>query len=202
MMELLYILRDMSASEIGDYLGCSGQTVWRWLKKHGIETRGVNEAKYTRLSSKDWLVETYVEKNMTSGEIAEWIGCPSSLVWEWCQKHGIDCEENGSWPRGEDHHLYKDGDNNYGKGWDVEKKERVRERDGRECQHCGRDEQEHIKLFGTKHVVHHIDPARSVADPEERNAMKNLVTLCRGDCHQSWEKMAPLRPDTTTFTTT
>ncbi|ADD07778.1 uncharacterized protein Nmag_4270 (plasmid) [Natrialba magadii ATCC 43099] len=195
-MEALYLLRGMSVSQIGDYLGCSGQTVWRWLDEHGIEARQASEPKYPRISSKDWLVKTYVEKNMTSGEIAEWVGCSSGVVWEWCQRHGIDCQENGSWPRGEDHHLYGGGDIKYGEGWNKKKKERVRERDGRECQHCGRGEQEHVKLFGTKHIVHHVVPARSIEDAQERNAMKNLVTLCRGDCHKRWEEMAPLRPIT------
>jgi hypothetical protein len=26
--------------------------------------------------------------------------------------------------------------------------------------------------------------------------MENLITLCRGECHRTWEQMAPLRPDT------
>jgi 5-methylcytosine-specific restriction endonuclease McrA len=84
----------------------------------------------------------------------------------------------------------------YGEGWTKSKREAVRERDDRECQHCGRTEEEHLELFGTKHPVHHIIPARMIDDPERRNAMENLITLCRGQCHRTWEEMAPLRPET------
>lgn len=95
---------------------------------------------------------------------------------------------------GEDHPRWKGGEARYGEGWNPKKKEAVRERDGRECQHCGRTEAEHIEEHGAKHTVHHIVPARQFDAPEERNAMENLITLCRGECHWAWEKMAPLRP--------
>lgn len=95
---------------------------------------------------------------------------------------------------GEDNPQWEGGVGPYGAGWNEAKKEAVRERDGRKCQHCGLSESDHIEKHGGKHVVHHITPARKLDDPEERNAMKNLVTLCRGECHQHWEKMAPLRP--------
>lgn len=36
----LYIEREMSTFEIADELECCQHTVWRWLQKHGIETRG------------------------------------------------------------------------------------------------------------------------------------------------------------------
>lgn len=97
---------------------------------------------------------------------------------------------------GEDHPLWEGGMFPYGAGWNEGKKEKVRERDGRECVECGRSEVEHLEKFGTKHVVHHIQKARSFDDPEKRNAMDNLVTLCRGKCHRKWEKMSPLRPQT------
>jgi len=42
--------------------------------------------------------------------------------------------------------------------------------------------------------VHHKTPAREVDDPEKRNAMNNLVTLCAA-CHQKWEKLYPLIPE-------
>lgn len=97
---------------------------------------------------------------------------------------------------GEDHPLYEGGVFPYGQGWNERKKRQVRIRDQARCQHCGRTEAEHIDEFGTKHVVHHITPARQVDDPEERNAEGNLITLCRGSCHKTWEQMSPLRPDT------
>jgi len=95
---------------------------------------------------------------------------------------------------GQSHPCWEGGRPSYGSGWNENKKERVRERDGRTCQECGRGEAEHIELFGRKHSVHHIEKARTFDDPSERNAMENLITLCCGECHQTWERMAPLRP--------
>lgn len=104
----------------------------------------------------------------------------------------------GSWMRcrtGENHPLFEGGRPNYGPGWNDSKKEAVRERDDRTCQHCGMSEEDHLEKFGRKHSVHHIQKARSFDDPEKRNAMSNLITLCHGDCHARFEQMAPLRPE-------
>ena len=97
---------------------------------------------------------------------------------------------------GADSPHWKGGEAGYGEGWNRRKKRKVRIRDQARCQHCGRTEPEHIEKFGAKHTVHHITPAREVDDPEKRNEKRNLITLCRGECHHTWEKMAPLRPDT------
>lgn len=95
---------------------------------------------------------------------------------------------------GENHPHWTGGRQTYGKGWNDKKKRKVRIRDQARCQECGRTEPEHLEKFGRKHTVHHIQKARDFDDPEERNAMGNLVTLCMGECHQKWEKMSPLRP--------
>lgn len=97
---------------------------------------------------------------------------------------------------GDENPVWEGGQFPYGPGWTDTKKEAVRERDGRECQHCGRGEEEHLELFGRKHTVHHIHSARALVDtPYDQNDMENLVTLCTGECHAKWEKMSPLRPD-------
>lgn len=96
---------------------------------------------------------------------------------------------------GEDNPAWKGGPAPYGEGWNETKRRQVRIRDQGRCQHCGRTESEHIRKFGAKHSIHHITPARQIGDPADRNAMENLITLCRGECHHTWEKMAPLRPD-------
>lgn len=97
---------------------------------------------------------------------------------------------------GEGSPHWKGGKTPYGPGWNVRKRRRVRIRDQARCQECGATEAEHRAEYGTKHDVHHITPAREFDTPEERNAMSNLVTLCHGACHDKWEQMAPLRPDT------
>jgi len=116
---------------------------------------------------------------------------PDDLNW-YCSAR---CRRENT-PRGEDHWCWEGGTMPYGAGWNEEKKRRVRIRDQARCQQCGRAEPEHIEQFGEKHVVHHVRKARHIDDPEERNAMANLVTLCRGQCHRTWEKMSPLQPVT------
>lgn len=93
---------------------------------------------------------------------------------------------------GPDAPHYKGG-GDYGDGWNNKKKRMVRERDGRECVHCGMCEQEHINEYGTKLHVHHITPARLVEDEQERNSMGNLEAVC-WDCHLKVEALYPLRP--------
>jgi len=95
---------------------------------------------------------------------------------------------------GEAHPNFEGGRFPYGPGFSPGKKEKVRDRDGRRCVNCGRTEEEHIQKFGRKHSVHHIQKARSFEDPEARNDMSNLVTLCEATCHSKWEGI-PLRPE-------
>lgn len=97
---------------------------------------------------------------------------------------------------GEAHPLWDGGRASYGEGWNRQKKTCVRIRDQARCQHCGRTEAEHIDMFGQKHDIHHITPAREMNDDAEKNSMGNLVTLCKDGCHQTWETMTPLQPQT------
>lgn len=110
---------------------------------------------------------------------------------------GKDCY--GEWQSvnrcGENNPRWEGGQFPYGPGWNEAKKEAVRERDGYECRGCGLCQDSHIEEQGRKLDVHHITPARQFDDPDIRNAMENLITLCV-PCHKEWEQMAPLRPDT------
>lgn len=44
LMKELYHQQRMSAEKIAERLGCSKRTVFRWLDRHGIETRSPSEA--------------------------------------------------------------------------------------------------------------------------------------------------------------
>lgn len=94
---------------------------------------------------------------------------------------------------GENNPAWKGGSDDYGDGWTEEKRERVRERDGRKCQGCGLSEKSHLEINLQKLHVHHKTPARLFDNAQKRNAMNNLVALCRS-CHFKAEKMAPLYP--------
>ncbi len=75
----------------------------------------------------------------------------------------------------------------YGRGWNEDKREAVRERDGRTCVDCGLPEEWHKRMYGVKlHVHHKISPWDS-DDPDVHNAMENLVTLC-AICHRKCER--------------
>jgi hypothetical protein len=254
--DLLTYLHDtceMHQQEIANQFGCYQTTVGRSLRRHEIETREQKGAAADpRLESKEWLKTTYVDRGMTSGQIGDWVGVSHSIVWEWCQRHGI--ETNWPWAvkklrdegwlveqyvdgrrstldiadeldcgaqavanwlnrygvelrspheAGPDHPLHDPTTlSDYGPGWNEAKKEQIRERDNRECQHCGRSEAEHLDLIGMRQSVHHIQKARSFDDSRIRNHPDNLVTLCQippkggeKSCHKVWERYSPLRPD-------
>jgi hypothetical protein len=116
-----------------------------------------------------------------------------------CEHTFCDLECYGSWlsarRSGEDHPQWKGGKRQYGAGWTRRKRNRVRIRDQARCQSCGMTEPDHQAEYGCALHVHHTTPARQFDDPEERNAMENLITLCIS-CHTRWEQMAPLHPDT------
>jgi len=79
----------------------------------------------------------------------------------------------------------------YGEGWDKKKKKAVRERDGKVCQNptCGISQKKSIEKYNQKLNVHHLIKAKDIENPQARNAMENLVTLCK-KCHYRWEKMS------------
>lgn len=179
----LFVEKDLSVEAVADELSCARRTVKEWVIKYDLPND---------FTTYDDPVEF------------ECYWCGKQMVrarWEMeSDRQFCSTECANDWRTetftGEGHPNWQGGVFPYGKGWTKRKREGVRERDGRECQHCGRSEEEHLEKFGTKHVVHHIVPARKVDDPEERNAKDNLITLCRGDCHHTWEQFAPLRPDT------
>jgi hypothetical protein len=80
----------------------------------------------------------------------------------------------------------------YGRGWNEDKREKVRKKYDRKCQSCGITEQKHKQVSGKKLAVHHIIPAKQIEDEQARNAVTNLIPLCIS-CHNDWEGI-PLKP--------
>jgi len=111
--------------------------------------------------------------------------CDKACYSEW--------QSESDFMKGENSPVWNGGHYRYGPGWNERKKTAVRERDNYECQDCGMDQDDHLDEYGRKLPVHHLIPARDFDNPEKRNAMDNLITLC-DRCHPVWEKMAPLRP--------
>jgi RNA polymerase-binding transcription factor DksA len=97
-------------------------------------------------------------------------------------------------PTGEDHWAWVEGteETTYGKGWNEEKRTKVRRRDGFRCVRCGVAQEKHQALYGRRLDVHHITPARDVDIPERRNSIDNLVSLCVS-CHIRVERSENIR---------
>jgi hypothetical protein len=101
----------------------------------------------------------------------------------------------GAWREGNiagpNHHQWEGGAFPYGEGWTEAKRERIRERQGRECLGCGLSEAKN----GRKLSVHHIVKARTLRDApaDVQHGDDNLVALCEA-CHPVWEQISPLRP--------
>lgn len=219
--ELQRLADELDRTPSGEDMVVSGKFgIKTYTRRFGTWHAAVEEIGLDPLSPEDFIVSGEDHHFWNGGRVSvkcAWCGEPK-LVWpsaadrtdhHFCTpddgSYASDCRkqwrsENFS---GENHPTYNGGRFPYGLGWNETKKEEVRERDGRKCQHCGRSEKEHIEIHGTKQAVHHIQKARAVDNPSQRNSMKNLVTLCRvapqnGDkpCHDVWEAMSPLRPDT------
>lgn len=194
-VEQLYTKRDLSGPEIAEKVGYESHSrVYSWLRKQGVESKG--QIDYSdagqQLQDKDLLEELYLDENIGIDRIADRLGCSSITVRRWLNYHDIEIRDRSEALSGELHPRWKGGHVPYGKGWTEKKRKNVRSRDSHRCQACGKTQQECIEKYGVKLHVHHIIPARNVDDPEERNSMNNLVSLCR-DCHADWEGI-PLKP--------
>jgi len=163
-----------------------------------IQPYRVNQGR--RFCSKECVADYHSERDRKDVSIdyeCDWCGDSIELLpyeLEYHDHHFCDvscrAEHYSENHRGEEHHLWKpDSGDDYGEGWNEDKREKVRNRDDRKCQSCGKTEQSEIEDYGTKLSVHHI---RRKDQTDNFNGMKNLVTLCKS-CHKRWEGI-PLRP--------
>lgn len=89
-----YVEKQLIASKIADICNCSKKTIYRWLRRHGIDTRdggslAERKAADSRLTDCEWLREQYDTQGKSSREIAQEIGCSKGAVQNWLEKHGI-----------------------------------------------------------------------------------------------------------------
>lgn len=94
---------------------------------------------------------------------------------------------------GADHPNWRGGRENYGRNWRKQRRACLA-RDDNRCRVCEMTMGEHQDEWGQQLHVHHIIPARKFDDPEARNDLNNLITLCRS-CHNRWEGI-PVIPST------
>jgi len=95
----LYYGELLDQSQIAERLGCSRATIKKWFNKHEIKTRSrseVIELSHKKNSNeKPWsdeetLKQLYYEDKMSTGEIAEELGCTDEVVRYWMEKHGLE----------------------------------------------------------------------------------------------------------------
>lgn len=84
---------EKTCDDIGEELGCSGHTISTWLRKHDIPTRTKNDYTSGPWRDEDTLRELYKEKELTSYEIADKLGCSQNCVMEWLHRYGIEREQ-------------------------------------------------------------------------------------------------------------
>jgi hypothetical protein len=86
----------MSADDIGQHLGRTGQAIRIWCKEHGV----VKQKRYTD-SDKAFIQANY--QIMSAKEIADHIGTTPQGIHVWCSKHGLLSKDNGI----KDYRTYK-----------------------------------------------------------------------------------------------
>jgi len=82
-----------------------------------------------------------------------------------------------------------------GHDW-AELSEKIRDRAGRCCEHCGMTESDHVARYNQRLNVNHIEPFHQHQNKRKANSPKNLEALCKS-CHTKadwrWRKNNPLQ---------
>jgi|GEM_PF-5584161 len=85
-----YLEEGLSAAKIGNLAGVERCTILRWLEKHDVPRRHTPPpSKYAQYRNKEWLLEQYVKKELSTYEIADGIGCCFQTVCEWLDEFDI-----------------------------------------------------------------------------------------------------------------
>lgn len=91
-MRRLYHDEGLNQYEMADRLGCSQNTIGRWLDRLGIEKR--TDGRDDAWNDRQVLYELYVEQGLSTWEIGERLGCAQSTVRYWLNKHGIEARQS------------------------------------------------------------------------------------------------------------
>ena len=175
----IYGVGGFPARQIACAYGCAHSMIYRALDRQGAEMRDPNSSRL-KLNDEEALEigKIYDVGLRTTTELAEAYGVNHVTICNTLERVGISRrtrsetlrgERNGRWEGGKSFELYPE------EFW--EKREAIRERDGRVCQICGA----HESQLDRRLDVHHID------GDKQNNDDHNLISLCR-ECHGKAEK--------------
>lgn len=147
--------------------------------------------------NKEYLIQEYVTKQRSTGEIAKEHGVTDAAILHWLRKHEIPrrtvsgAREAKKWgsPGAKNPMYGRCGDQNprwidgrtperqrmYARSFWKELIEVVLERDGRKCQRCGA-----VNTRVNRLHAHHVKPWTK--NPESRFELSNIITVCK-ECH-------------------
>lgn len=194
-LEYLLFEKGYRQNDVARRFGISQDTVAHWVGKHDLTQYECDECGKDIATEFGLKLHHYQKHDSIAGVEKSCSYCgepvrrpPSKMDGErFCSKR---CWYNWKSENqtGDDHFRWKGGKRiDYGDGWNDEKKEAVRERDGYQCDECGMSQEQHLKTFGCKIHVHHITPWNEFDAAEKRNAMDNLRALCC-QCHMRIEQ--------------
>lgn len=91
--EYLYCEERMTTDSLAERWGVGQTTTWEWLHRHGIEPRkpGVQPDDPIDPPWRDAeiLERMFVDEGMSTGQIADELGCGTSCIRDWLSRHGI-----------------------------------------------------------------------------------------------------------------
>jgi len=92
-----YVEQAQTVADIAEECDCGESTVSRWLDTHGIDARSAPPSPYPRLTDSEWLHEQYIKERQSTQKIAEEVGCATSIVCKWLDRHDIETRKRGSY---------------------------------------------------------------------------------------------------------
>lgn len=187
-----YVTQRKTIIQIANECGSNHVTIWNWIKKFGIEVRGMSprDAKY---KDRDWLFDQYVTQQKPMHQIADEIGASTKVIGNWLSKFGIEARTNPDWMcgdkavmkrpevvakiSGKNHYHWNGGSSMYPycEKWTPAFRKRIRAFFGNICILCGKTEKENGEPLCCHHVHYN---KRTCCD----DSTPMFATLCRS-CH-------------------
>lgn len=94
-MRELYNRRGQTTEDIAEAHGYHKTTVSKWLKRHDIEVNSGGKDSIEDLDDGEYLREQYVDRGLSTTEIAEKHDCSDVTVGRWLKKHDIETRQFG-----------------------------------------------------------------------------------------------------------